>query len=280
MEFDVLIHGLKLPESPRWHDDCLWFSDLVARTVGRLTSDGKHEVICEVPTRPSGLGWDTHGRPLIVSQMDARLLRLEDGQLAEVSDHGSLVYQDSQAQGDILTNDMVVDSFGRAYIGTVSSSHSRPTPLVRIDEDGKSVVVAADLRVPNGTVITADGKTLIVAESYGDRLTAFGITESGDLVGERSFATDFGKMPDGICLDEEGAVWVACVMSREIVRVFDGGDVAARIPMNRIPLACMLGGSDRRTLFVATVEQIDQSGDTATGRYEATRVDVPGAGLP
>lgn len=278
-DFDCLLGGLKLPESPRWRLGRLWFSDIIGRSVAAAGLDGSFELVCEVATRPSGLGWDEDDTLLVASQ-DGRLLALDDGHLSVRSDHSHMLRTGARPEADVLTNDMVVDEAGRAFIGSFSQSGSGKTPILCVQPDGTAKVVADHLRGPNGMVITDDGQTLIVSDNGADRLVAFRIGEDGALLDERVFA-ELPAGPDGLCLDAEGAVWVACPRGHTLLRVCDGGQVTHVVPTaGRRPLACMLGGEDRRLLFLATVETVDHTGRTATGRYEVARVDVPGTGLP
>lgn len=276
----ILASDLVFPEGPRWHDGALYFSDMHAQEVLRLELDGQRSVVARVPTCPSGLGWDPSGRLLIVSMEDHRLLRQEpDGSLETVADFSALAR--------VRSNDMVVDRHGRAYIGNFGFDlHAGDPPcntnLIFVDVDGSVHEAATEIGFPNGTVITPDGTTLILAESFGMRLTAFDIQPDGSLANRRVWAPLDGCVPDGICLDAEGAVWLASPISAEVVRVREGGEVAERIGVETQAFACMLGGPERKTLFVCTAN--DSHPDTATrdrsGRIEAFDVEVPGAGLP
>ena len=275
----VLLDGLVFPEGPRWRNGRLWFSDIHAHRVMTVDLNGYAETVVEVPGRPSGLGWLPDGRLLIVSMTDRHLLRLDSTGLAVVADLRALV------SGDC--NDMVVDRQGRAYIGNVgfdfiAGQGYAPGEIVMVTPDGKARVVAADMAFPNGTVITPDGRTLIVGESLGFRLTAFDIEPDGTLARRRVWAQLDKAVPDGICLDAEGAIWVASPVSAEVLRVREGGEVTDRIPVDTQAFACMLGGPDRRTLFVLTAVtwHPEEARAHATGRIEVVEVDVPGAGLP
>lgn len=276
---DVLLDGLRFPEGPRWHEDRFWFSDMHAGRVIALSMDGTAETIVEVEAEPSGLGWLPDGRLLVVSMQDRRLLRLDPEGLAEVADLSSLA--------SFHCNDMVVDAQGRAYVGNFGFDlHKQASPiganLILVHPDGRTEVAAKDLRFPNGTVITPDGKTLIIGESFGACLTAFDIAEDGSLHNRRLWAQLDGDVPDGICLDEEGAIWVASpVGTGGVLRVREGGEVTNRIAVEHDAFACMLGGSNRRTLFICTAPDSDpaKTGDHR-GRIEIIEVDVPGAGLP
>ncbi len=275
----VLIDGLRFPEGPRWHEDRFWFSDMHAGRVIAVQMDGRAETIVEVEADPSGLGWLPDGRLLVVSMQDRRLLRLDPEGLAEVADLSSLA--------SYYCNDMVVDAEGRAYVGNFgfdlhAGESPTPTNLILVHPDGRAEVAAEDLRFPNGTVITPDGKTLIVGESFGGCLTAFDVAGDGTLDGRRVWARLDGAVPDGICLDEEGAVWVASPIGKGgVLRVREGGEVTDRIAVEHEAFACMLGGTDRRTLFNCTAPDSnpEKTGDRR-GRIEMVDVDVPGAGLP
>jgi sugar lactone lactonase YvrE len=185
---------------------------------------------------------------------------------------------------------MLVDPLGRAYIGNFGFDLQHrapfaPTSLILVTPEGHARSVAQDMHFPNGTVLTPDGRTLIVAESYGQRLTAFDVMSDGALTRRRTWAQLEGKGvgPDGICLDAEGAVWVASPVSREVLRVREGGDVTHRIATANQAVACMLGGADRKTLFVLTGRVMvtpEQSRAERTGMIHTARVDVAGAGLP
>jgi sugar lactone lactonase YvrE len=273
---EILLDGLVFPEGPRWHDGKLWFSDMHAHWVMTVDLAGKAERVVEVPQRPSGLGWLPDGRLLVVSMQDRRLLVLEGGSLRQHADLTGLT------TGDI--NDMVVDAHGRAYIGNFGGelSSPQPTTLVMVAPDGKASIVAEDLVFPNGTVITPDDRTLIVAESFASRLTAFDISADGSLSGRRVWAELGDAVPDGICLDAEGAVWVACPFTSEFRRVREGGEVVDRVNPGRFAVACMLGGEDRRTLFCLTAETTAEqlARGESKGWIETVRVEVPGAGWP
>ena len=276
---NVLLDGLRFPEGPRWHEDRFWFSDMHAGRVIALSMDGTVETIVEVEGEPSGLGWLPDGRLLVVSMQDRRLLRLDLDGLTEVADLSSLA--------SFHCNDMVVDAQGRAYVGNFGFDlHKEETPiganLILVHPDGRAQIAAKDLRFPNGTVITPDGKILIVGESFGGCLTAFDVAEDGSLHNRRLWAQLEGAVPDGICLDEEGAIWVASpVGTGGVLRVREGGEVTDRIEVEHEAFACMLGGPDRRTLFICTAPDSDpaKTGDRR-GRIEMVEVDVPGAGLP
>jgi len=277
----LVLDRLAFPESPRWHAGALWFSDFYTHRVQRLGPDGRCETVAKVPGQPSGLGWLPDGRLLVVSMTDRRLLRLDPGGLTEVADLSALA--------PFHCNDMVVDAQGRAYIGNfgfdmLARAAPRPTGLILVEPDGRARVVAEDLHFPNGMVITPDGGTLIVAESYAGSLTAFDIQADGALAQRQVWARLPGRVgPDGICLDAEGAVWLASPVTREVLRVRAGGAVTHRVPTAGQATACMLGGADRRTLFILSGKVMvtpQQSREALTGTLHAMPVEVAGIGLP
>jgi sugar lactone lactonase YvrE len=276
---EILLDGLTFPEAPRWRDGKLWFSDFYSHRVMRVGLDGRAETVADVPQRPSGLGWMPDGALLIVSMLDRRLMRLEGGKLRLVADLSAL------ATGPC--NDMVVDGAGRAYVGNFgfdrhAGEAERRTCLARVDPDGTVARVAEDLFFPNGTVITPDGKCLVVGETLAKRLTAFDLGPGGALAKRRVFAQFEDSYPDGICLDAEGAIWVADARGNRVIRVFEGGRVERTISTGEQgAYACMLGGADRRTLFICTSSGTGPAmAEKRDGRIEFARVDVPGAGLP
>ena len=276
----ILLDGLVFPECPRWHEGRLWFSDMHDRKVMTVDPQGKSEVVVEVPGQPAGLGWSPDGQLLIVSQTDFKVLR--------VSSYGLTQFADLSSIARTSCNDMVVDSQGRAYVGHFgerkagASPPFSPAEIIAVDPSGKVSVAAGDLIFPNGMAITPDGKTLIVAESFAARLSAFDIGPGGALGGRRAWATLPGCMPDGICLDSDGGVWVANAASSEVIRVLEGGSVDRRVEVSDKAFACMLGGPDRRTLFVTTASTVNAEEAKArrTGRIEVVNVEIPGAGLP
>ncbi|SVD94820.1 uncharacterized protein METZ01_LOCUS447674, partial [marine metagenome] len=246
----VLLDGLTFPEGPRWHDGRLWFSDFYAHEVIAVDLQGNREHIIEVPGQPSGLGWTPNGQLLVVSMTDRRLLRLDPDGLTEVANLSDFA--------NYHCNDMVVDNDGRAYIGNFGfNSHAgdpfRTANFIRVDPDGSVSVAATNLAFPNGSVITPDGQTLIVGETRGNILTAWDRAPDGSLSNRRIWADLDGGFPDGICLDAKGAVWVADPRNNETIRVLEGGEITNRISTgNRGSFACMLGGPERRTLFICT----------------------------
>ncbi len=273
---EPVVDDLVFPEGPRWHDDRLVFSDMHDHRVQSLDPrTGTMTTLFELATQPSGLGWLPDGRLLVVSMTDRRVLRFEDGKLVE---HANLF--------DLAPwwcNDMVVDRTGRAYVGNFGfdmygGGQPRKTNIVRVDPDGTATSAADDLGFPNGMVVTPDGNTLIVGESFGGTLTAFRIAADGSLHDRRVFAQLEGAVPDGICLDAEGAVWIVCPMSSRCLRVLEGGEITDEVTVERGTFACALGGDDLRTLFICAAEDHDPAtaANARSGRIEAVTVDVPG----
>ncbi len=285
----VLAGGLHFGEAPRWHDGVLWFSDFFDYAVKTVDLDGRIAVRLSMADRPSGLGWMPDGSMLIVSMTARALLRLDHGRLA--------LHADLSEIATFHCNDMVVDAAGRAYVGNfgfdldtneingtlgeVLANHGGAT-IARVDPDGSVHAAADGLMFPNGTVITPDGRTMVVAESFANRLTAYDIGSDGSLSNRRLWADLGGRTPDGICLDAEGAIWVANPMVNECFRVAEGGDILDVIETDNRCFACMLGGPDRRTLFMLTSRYslAVEAAVHRTGNVLIADVDVPGAGLP
>jgi sugar lactone lactonase YvrE len=295
-EFRTVLTGGSYFEGPRWHDGAWWASDFYRHTVSRVQPGGGETVVLEVENQPSGLGWLPDGSLLVVSMKDQRVLRVSDG---EVSTHADL----SHVCGG-LANDMVVDASGRAYVGDfgfdlMGGGAPASASLKKVDPDGTVTVVAEDLRFPNGAVITPDGGTLIVGETWGNRFSAFDIAPDGSLGNQRVWAS-FGPepvggsvqeligqvvvAPDGCTLDAEGHIWVADGLNSRVIRVAPGGaivdDVAA--PGGMGVYACALGGDDGRELLMCCAPDFYEH--TRAPVREAvlvsTQVAVPHAGLP
>lgn len=275
----ILIDGLVFPEGPRWHEDKLWFSDMQGLHVMTVDLNGNAEKIVKIKASPSGLGWLPDGRLLVVSMIDRRLLRLDPTGLVEIADLRELA--------SFHCNDMVVDKLGRAYIGNfgfdlAANEPVKPAEIVLVTPDGGTRVVAEELYFPNGTVITPDDRTLIVAETWGNCLTAFEIESNGTLKNRRTWAKLKDVYPDGICLDDEGAIWLAAPSPGEVMRVQEGGNITHRLNVASKPYACMLGGPARRTLFVCTAgpSNPDEVPANPNGKIEIIDVEIPGAGRP
>jgi sugar lactone lactonase YvrE len=275
----VVLEGLAFPECPRWHDNALFFSDMHDATVWRLDPQGAATKLLHLPSLPAGLGWLPDGTLQIVSMHDRALMR--------VTAAGLVLFADLSALAPGYTNDMVIDEQGRAYVGNFGfdldgGEAPKPTVLLCIEPGGAIRVVAEDVWFPNGALITPNG-TLLLAETFAARITAFDILPGGDLTNRRVFADLPRIHPDGTCLDAEGAVWVTCAGANRIIRVLEGGKITHDIPLpGRHAYACMLGGADRRDLYICTAENHlpERTMKSRTGRIELLRADVPGAGRP
>jgi len=274
---ELFADGFCFGEGPRWRAGHLWLSDMHDHKVVRLDDSGVAQTIVEVPNRPSGLGWLPGGDLLVVSMKDKQVLRFDGHALTTHADLGAL------ASGDC--NDMVVDAAGQAYVGNFGfdlhqGAAQRVAELIAIKPDGTARIVATDLVFPNGTVITPDGRTLIVGETFAGRLTAFDIDERGDLHNRRIWAQmPKDAVPDGICLDTEGGIWVASPTTNECIRLVEGGAITHRVATDRGAYACMLGG---QRLFILTCKSSRPAACKAerSGQVVVTTAPAPGAGWP
>ena len=302
----VLCEGIYFGDGPRWHQGRLWFSDFFAHAVKSVSLAGDLRTEVAIDDQPSGLGWMPDGSLLIVSMFKRQLLRRSLG--GKISVHADLSHV-----ADFASNDMVVDAKGRAYVGDfgydlpkamatlgvekVLADH--PTAKVAcVSPDGEVRVVATDMHFPNGSVIMPDGKTLVVAETIAERLTAFDIGADGSLTnrrvwarvapqaprtGAQLFASDvrtvFHRLPDGIALNAEGQIWIANAVAPECVLFAQGGKVLEVIDTGVPCFACMLGGDDGKTLFM-NVSPPTAGIDVPKSSVIIATVDVPHGGLP
>jgi len=290
-EARVIREGLSFGEAPRWHDERLWYSDFYRHGVFSIDPVGQSERReITLSTQPSGLGWMPDGSLLVVSMTDQRVLRYVDDT--------ATLHADISPYCGFWANDMVVSATGVAYVGNfgfdldvmlrdhgVEGLLNNPPPttnLVVVGPSGDICQVVDDMAFPNGAVITPDGATLIVAETLRYRLSAFDVAPDGTLSNRRVFAQLEFVPADGICLDAEGQIWVAHPQANEVIRVAEGGEVTSRASTSANTFACMLGGSQRRTLFIMTSPTSDRFSlaGTTPAKIEAVEVDVPGAGLP
>jgi sugar lactone lactonase YvrE len=279
-ELQILMSGIAFGESPRWHDDRLWFSDWGAQEVIAVDLEGKSEVIVRVqfPSFPMCINFLPNGRLLVVSARDRLLLRMEPD--------GSLVtYADLTSLSDHGFNEIVVDGRGNAYLNDVGfhfpGGEFAPGTIALVTPDGSARRVADGVAFPNGMVVTPDNSTLIVAESYGKKLTAFDIAADGSLLNRRVWADLNDGVPDGICLDAENAVWYADVPNKRCVRVREGGEVLQTIDLDRGCFACALGGANKRTLFMIATEwhgTTSMAEGARTGQVLTVEAPAPGAG--
>lgn len=274
----VLVSGLTFAESPRWHAGKFWFSDFHCNTVFRMNADGGDlRPVVEVPGEPSGLGWLPDDRLLVVSMQNRALMRLDRD--------GLRLHADLSAVATYHCNDMVVDGRGRAYVGNFGAPFGGtpiPAKLARVDPDGTVSTAASDIQFPNGCAIAPDGKTLFVAETIGGCISAFDIADDGSLSNRRVWAKVDGT-PDGICLDAEGKLWVAAGLAGFVFRLEEGGRVLDRVEVTEnLPVACMLGGPDRKTLYVTTTINAgpEELKHARKSKIECVEVPVPGVGWP
>ncbi len=279
-----LLSGLAFPESPRWRDDRLWFADWGAQEIIAVDLGGSSEVMVQLhfPAFPMSIDCLPDGRLLVVSARDGLLLRREpDGSLVTHADLSSL------AEKGHPWNEIVVDGRGNAYLNNQGfefpGSQFAPGTIALLTPEGRARRVADGIAFPNGMAVTPDNSTLIVAESYGKRLTAFDIAADGGLSNRRVWADLDGGVPDGICVDAEGAVWYGDVPNKRCVRVREGSEVLQTIDLDRGCFACMLGGADRRTLFMVANEWrgTEQMADGARmGQILTIEARAGGAGWP
>jgi sugar lactone lactonase YvrE len=283
-EVQTLLTGIAFGESPRWHDDRLWFADWGAQQVVAVDLESNREVVVQVsfPSFPMCIDWLPDGRLLIVSARDGRLLRREpDGSLVSHADLSGL------AGPGHPWNEIVVDGRGNAYVNNQGfefpGGEFAPGTIALLTPDGRARLVADGIGFPNGMAITPDNQRLFVAESYANKLTAFDIAADGSLSQGRVWAELDGGVPDGICLDAEGAVWYADVPNKRCVRVREAGQVLATVDLDRGCFACMLGGADRQTLFLVATEwrgTEHMAEGPPTGQVLMVAAPAPGAGWP
>ncbi len=248
-DVQVLLSGRVFGEQPRWHEDRLWFSDWGTREVIAVDLEGSSEVMLRGRSFPLCVDWLPDGRLLVVSAGDGLLLRqAPDGSLET---HGDLGSTSDPPAG----NELVVDARGNAYVNgggfdMMAGEDFAPGIVAVVTPDGSARAVADGLAFPNGMLIMPDDRTLIVAESYAKRLTAFDIGTDGSLSNRRLWAELGDGVPDGICADAENAVWYADVPNKRCVRVREGGEVLQTVELDRGCFACALGGPDGATLFM------------------------------
>jgi sugar lactone lactonase YvrE len=294
-DLSVVVDGMTFTECPRWRDGTLYFADFYTYRVLSVVPGSDPQEVVSVPQQPSGLGWLPDGRMLVVSMRDRKILRQEtSGELVEHADLSAV------ATGHV--NDMVVAPSGVAYAGNfgfdlMAGAPMTATPLARIDPDGTVSIASEPLMFPNGSAITPDGSTLIISESFGNRMSAFDIAADGSLGPRRDWAalgpvpttddltTALGAAafaPDGMCLDAEGAVWVADAVGNRVLRLAEGGEILDEIATGDGCYACMLGGDDGTTLFLCVAPDFHEDARAAAreGRILATTVAVPHAGTP
>ena len=270
---DVVLDGLTMGESPRWHDGRLWVCDWGTGEVVSVQGRGQRRVEATVPSMPICIDWQPDGLLLVVSGGERRVLRqLPDAAFEVLCDLAQLV--------DRPWNEIVVHHQGFVFVNSIGfdlmAGESPMSGVVAlVASDGSARIVADDLAFPNGMTLTGDGHALLVAESYGGRITAFDVAADGTLTGRRVWADVGEGAPDGVCLDAEGALWYADVPNRRCVRVREGGEVLDVVETERGCFSCTLGGTDGRTLFLVTADWPPATAGAASGQVLAHRVDVP-----
>lgn len=277
-ELHTLLTGLALGESPRWHAGRLWLCDWLAQEILAVDLAGRREIIATIPSMPFSIDFLPDRRLLVIAQQQL-LCQEPDGSLA--------TYADLTGLSAHPWNELVVDGRGNAYINNIGfdfpDGEFAPGIVALVTPDGVVQQVADGVAFPNGMAITPDNATLILAESYGNRLTAFDIAPDGSLSNRRIWAALDGGYPDGICLDAEGAVWYADVPNKRCVRMREGGDVLQTIELDRGCFACMLGGVDNRTLFMVTAAwdgPESMAGGRPTGQVLSVELSTPHGGWP
>ena len=306
-ELKKLTGGLYFGEGPRWHENKLWFSDFYSHKVMTLDENNSLETVCVVPSQPSGLGWLPNGDLLIVSMLDRKILKFSEGSISVHADLSEYVAH--------KCNDMVVGRDGTAYVGNFGMGDAgeslNSTHLMIVKSDGTVLKGPDNLLFPNGTVITEDGKKLIIAETLGAKLTSFDIEDNGELTNRKLWArtsplfslliikflssmgfdlskVDFSKysknlhVPDGICLDEKNGIWIASPTTKAVVRIEKGGNITDTINTPKGAFACMLGGKERKTLYVIISNSSDPEEAQASpeGEIHSIEVEIPGVGKP
>jgi sugar lactone lactonase YvrE len=271
------MEGIVFGESPRWHDGRLWFSDWGANQVIALAADGSHQVVATVPSFPMCIDFLPDGRLLIVDSPRRQLLRREpDGTLSQ--------HADLSAVSGKPWNDIVADDRGNVYVNTIGfdfpGGEFAPGMVALLAPDGRIGQVVGDLAFPNGMAISPDGATLVVAESYANRLTGYDISRDGTLGSRRVWAETPGDHPDGICFDADGAVWYADVGNQHCVRVQEGGAVLATAGWDRGAFACALSRGEKPRLFVVGQTWGGPQESPPSGQVVAFPAPAPGAGRP
>ena len=273
-----LLDGGRYFEAPRWHDGRLWLVDALARTLISVTPEGRPEIACALNGAPAGLGFLPSGEALVTDMHGRSLVRCSGGQ--------PVIHADLSAISGTI-DDMITDKAGRAYVGDLgfdlkSGIKSGPYGRIILVEAGREPRIVADgLNFPNGIALSADGRALVVAETNGDCLARYHVRPDGSLDFDKRFGQF--RVPDGICLDRDGATWVSLLEEHSFVRVAPDGQILDRVEVaDRRGVACVLGGEDRRTLFCVSIER-DRSAVTGTkprSYVDTVVVDVPGAGYP
>ena len=274
----VLMTGIALGESPRWHEGRLWFADWGAQALISVDPEGANEIMLTAPSIPFSIDWLPNGTLLLLSGGEGQLLR-------QAADGSMTPHAELTSLSDKPWNELVVDGRGNAYTNGIGfdfpEGEFAPGLVALVTPDGSVRQVADNVAFPNGMAITPDNATLILAESYANQLTAFDIAANGSLETRRVWAAVDGY-PDGICLDADGAVWYADVPNQCCVRVREGGEVLQTVALDRGGFACMLGGAERRTLFMlaAAWGEEGMAEVVRTGQLLTISAPAPGVGWP
>lgn len=277
----LVTEGLAFGESPRWHDGRLWLCNWGTGEIVAVDAGGNSEIVLTVPAvLPYSIDWLPDGRLLVISGREGLLLRQE-------ADGALVTHADLRNLSKSPWNEIVVDGRGNVYVNgggpaPAPGQHFGPGTVALITPDGAVRQVAENIAFANGMAITPDNRTLIIAESHANRLTAFDIAADGTLSSRRVWA-DLDGFPDGICLDAEGAVWYADVPNKHCVRVREGGEVLQTVTIDRGCFACMLGGADRKTLFIVAAEWRGfehMVSEARTGQVLSVEAPAPGVGCP
>ena len=280
MREPTVVHtGIDFGEGPRWHDERLWFSDFYRRGIFSIGGDGERRELA-VDDQPSGLGWLPDGTLLYVSMTAKRVMAVSPG-------GEPVVHADLSQIATHFCNDMVVSVDWHAYVGNFGFDLEHQAPfeaayLAHVAPGGEVRRVEHPLAFPNGSVITPDGSTLIVGETFGGQYTAFDLDGDGHPANPRVWAAVPGASPDGCALDANGAIWMSDFVGQRFVRVHEGGEVSAEIPVDGAAVACMLGGPNGRTLygFVSPGSHPDEVAGKGLTKIVAVEVDTPRAGCP
>jgi sugar lactone lactonase YvrE len=285
----VLREGLGFGEGPRWHDGRLWFSDFYRHGIFSVNEDASEvRLEYDVPMQPSGMGWLPNADLLFVSMIDQKVMRVHDGAIS--------LFADIAPYCTFWANDMIVSTSGVSYVGSfgldldavlrdigaegLMAMDPPTTNLVVLSSEGEVLQVVPDLFFPNGTVITPDGATLIIGETLAFRLSAFDVNADGTLSNRRVFAQMDYVATDGMCLDDDGQIWLANALTNKCLRVKEGGEITGEVETSQNAFACGFGGSDRTTLYIMTAPTSDRFkiAERATGKIEAVTLPVGGAG--
>jgi sugar lactone lactonase YvrE len=287
MDLRLVLDGINMPECPRWHDERLWLTDIWGHQVFEVQPDGTKRVIAQFPDDedPAGIGWLPDGTLLVAGMLQRKVYAVDAA--------GNIrVHSDLSELNKHMLNDMIVAADGTAYVSGFGwnmweSSEFAPSPIIRVRPDGSAEPCSEPLAAPNGMALSEDGETLVVAEPAAAGLSRFTVTEDGDLVDRKVLPLEKADgaayvTPDGICLDADDHVWAADPMGQRMMRIAPDGAIVEAFAVDDHPLACVLAGPDRRTLYIAVgaVTHKSEMPPTPQGRLLATDVDVPGSGRP